>query len=433
MRKPVKTSEITERPRAKKVRGRGYGLSLLRLALPLLLLPCAALSQEAAPEAAAETPTAQAPQEFPRRVAVYVAGGVSEGEKGSLGEYLLASLVGSGACASHENSAAFLAAAGEEQSKTQEALDDARICEIGRQFGIRYICAAVAAPADGAVTVSAKMLNTETGKARLSGEASGRLTTAEELTQLSEDVVKMMLYRRAFGAQEAAAMPDSAAAAAKQGRRTVAVYMSGEEPKGAKGVHRIVGGELVRAMNESGRYTALDRTEAIHGQLSQESGGVLDDGQIKTVGRQLGVEYLCISDIDFLGKRYSLDTRLVNVATAEAERSARTTSTFRDAAEMARIGRNAAHELLGGGAPQEPRVWKKTILRGTAISLDALGVLAFAYGFNEDRNVVKHIERVDEKHIKNGPEADKAAEKRNIAYIVSGVLLASGVTIHFFF
>jgi curli biogenesis system outer membrane secretion channel CsgG len=367
----------------------------------------------------------------------------------------------------HENSAAFLAAVAE-QSKRQVVLDDVRICETGRQFGIRYICAAAITPAFGApgtFTVFARMLNTETEKARLNGEATGPLKTAEDVAAAAGTVVEKMLGKRSaasqsrpeptviaapaaptpFKAQEepGAVVPENRenaansapAAAAKQGKQTVAVYMSGEEPKGAKGARGIISGELVKAMNESGKYTAIDRTEAIIEQLDRsEPASVEDDGRIKTIGRLLGVEYLCISDIDIAGKRYSLDTRLVDVVTAEVTRSAKASSTLRDAAEMARVGRNIAHELLGANkAREDTRTWKKTMLRGAAISLDALGALAFAYGYNENRNVVKHTERINENHIKNGPEADKAASKRNVAYMASGALLASGIAIHVFF
>lgn len=337
MRKSAKLSGITaitaERPRVHGVRTHKYGLSLLRLIFPLLLLPAAALSQEAAapavnpaaspavaPESGTGAPPAaqNRPEEFPRRVAVYVTGGVDDGEKGALGASLLASLVSTGACVGHENSAAFLAAVGEEQSKQKDALDDGLICEIGRRFDIKYVCAVTVTPASGAAAVSAKMLNTETGKARLTGDATGRINTPEELAQVSDAVVGKMLYNRVPAPPQA---PPPAVV---------------------------------------------------------------------------------------------IDTPL-------------------DAAETVSVERNIAQESLGADKAPEPRTWRKAVLRGTAISLDALGVLAFAYGYIENSNVVTYVKHVDDGHIKNGPEADKAAKRRNVAYIVSGVLLASGITIHIFF
>jgi hypothetical protein len=67
-----------------------------------------------------------------------------------------------------------------------------------------------------------------------------------------------------------------------------------------------------------------------------------------------------------------------------------------------------------------------------------LGALAFAYGYAENNNVVKHkaTARVDEngrEHIANGPEAQRAATRRNAAYITGAAIVASGVSIHIVF
>ncbi len=127
------------------------------------------------------------------------------------------------------------------------------------------------------------------------------------------------------------------------GKQIVAVYMAGQEPHGAKGVHNIIGGELARVMSESEKYTAVDRTEAILQQLDKEHvyqrSGAVDDNQIKAIGHQLGVEYLCISNINAVGRKYYLDTRLVDVVTAEIQRSVTATSTLKDGA------RNKEHRL----------------------------------------------------------------------------------------
>jgi hypothetical protein len=161
------------------------------IAMALLLLPCAALSQE----------TGNSPEPFPRPIAVYVSGDVPNNEKNALGTYLLASLVNSGTCVSHENSAAFLAAVDEEQSKRKEPLDDSRICDIGKQFGIKYVCVAAIAPTFGFFTISARIINTEAGRSKFNGEAVSPLKTIEDLTQAANKVVENMFGRSFFGVQ----------------------------------------------------------------------------------------------------------------------------------------------------------------------------------------------------------------------------------------
>jgi len=236
--------------------------------------------------------------------------------------------------------------------------------------------------------------------------------------------------------------------ASESGKQTVAVYMANEEPQGAKGVHNIMGGELARVLSESDKYTAVDRTEAILAQLDKEQAyqrsGAVDDDQIKAIGHQLGVEFLCISNINPIGKRYYLDTRFVNVVTAELVRSVTATSTLKDAEEMTRVGRNIALELLEADKTRQQRAMKKKIFRYTAIGLDVLGAGALAYGYWENGNVEKNV-KVDRPpenknpdeaslgHITDGPEADRAATRRNVAYVAGGVLLAGGITIHILF
>jgi len=225
--------------------------------------------------------------------------------------------------------------------------------------------------------------------------------------------------------------------APEPGKQIVAVYMAGEEPQGAKGVHTIIGGELAKVMSESDKYIAVDRTEAILEQLDREHiyqrSGAVDDDQIKAIGHQLGVQYLCISNINPVGKRYYLDTRLVDIVTAEIMRSVTATSALKDADEMTRVGRNIALELLEAEKTRRQRALRKTIFRSTAIGLDVLGLLSLTYGYIENRNVVKNVELIDGAHIKNGQEAQRAATRRNVAYIVGGVLVASGVTVHIVF
>jgi hypothetical protein len=234
---------------------------------------------------------------------------------------------------------------------------------------------------------------------------------------------------------------------AEEGKQAVAVYMAGQEPPTANGVHTIMGGELARVLSESDKYTAVDRTEAILEQLDREHvyqhSGAVDDTQIKAIGHQLGVGYLCISNINAVGKKYYLDTRLVDVVTAEISRSVTATSRLKDANEMSRIGREIALELLENEKTLRQRKLRKKIFRYTATGLDILGAGALAYGyFVENNNVIKHKKEVpvppdhgpsSTGQISDGPEAERAATRRNAAYIVGGALLATGVTIHIVF
>ncbi|MCL2218636.1 MAG: hypothetical protein FWC23_01860 [Chitinispirillia bacterium] len=139
-----------------------------------------------------------------------------------------------------------------------------------------------------------------------------------------------------------------------QERQTVAVYMAGEEPQSARGAHKVLGGELVKTINGSGRYIAVDRTEAIQTQLVKEhtfqQGGAVDDAQIKNWGKQFSVQYLCIVEISALkGGQFYLDVRLVDVETAVTSKSATADSDLRDAGEIMRVARYLARGIVDVG------------------------------------------------------------------------------------
>jgi len=219
---------------------------------------------------------------------------------------------------------------------------------------------------------------------------------------------------------------------AVQGKPTIAIYMAGEEPQGVRGVHNILGGELARTISESDRYLAVDRTEAVRKQLASEHifqrSGAVDEEQVKSLGRQLGAQFMCISNINPVAKRsYYLDIRLVDVETAQIIRTATTTSSLKDANEMTRAARSIAYELIETEKAKEQRARKKKVSLFTGIGLELIGAGAIAYGLIENNNVKDYVEKGE------FPDADRSVEKRDAAYIAGAALIAGGLTIHIFF
>ena len=224
-----------------------------------------------------------------------------------------------------------------------------------------------------------------------------------------------------------------------QGKQSVAVYMAGEEPLGAMGVHKVLGGELARTISRSVKYSAVDRTEAILTQLSNEHAfqrsGAVSDEQIRDIGKQFGVQYLCITDISMLkGGAYYIDVRLVDVVSSEIVRTATMVSQLRDANEMIQAAQKIASELIetekvNERAMQEEAKRERFKRRAfyAALGADVLGAGLTAYGIYEDANVRKHSDK--EKFT----AANRSARNRNAAFIAGGTFILSGITIHIFF
>jgi hypothetical protein len=135
--------------------------------------------------------------------------------------------------------------------------------------------------------------------------------------------------------------------------KNVAVYMAGYEPAGATGAHKVMGGELEKALSQSGKYVAVNRTEEILDVITKEHkysrSGDVDDAGIMELGRQLGVQYLCIVEISDLRDvtAFYLTARLVDVVTAKNIKVATATSHLYSSYDMMAVAQQIARELMG--------------------------------------------------------------------------------------
>jgi len=135
----------------------------------------------------------------PPKIAVYVTGNVPDDEKKALGTRMLATLINSGRYKGIERSNSFLAEIEKEQTKQRSgAIDDNQISELGRQFGVKFVCIADITPAFGEFQVSARIIDVETAEVVFIGESFSALKSSADLVTVSNQVVKSM-----FGEQTA--------------------------------------------------------------------------------------------------------------------------------------------------------------------------------------------------------------------------------------
>ena len=128
------------------------------------------------------------------RIAVYVTGNVGDDEKKALGTRMLASLINSKRYKGIERTNSFLAEIEKEQVKQMSGdIDDNQISALGKQFGVKFVCIADITPAYGSFQVSARIINVETAEVDFIGDATSKLKTIDDLTQVSEIVVRKML------------------------------------------------------------------------------------------------------------------------------------------------------------------------------------------------------------------------------------------------
>lgn len=129
-------------------------------------------------------------------------------------------------------------------------------------------------------------------------------------------------------------------------QKKVAVYVTGEQ----SGVTKVLGDQLVAAFSKSNDYKAIERTSSFLAEISKEQGyqrtGAVDDKEISRLGKQFGVQYVCVADIsEAFGKKY-VSARLINVENAEIVSSANEYSDLNSMEELIRVSDVLKSQLL---------------------------------------------------------------------------------------
>jgi hypothetical protein len=114
----------------------------------------------------------------------------------------------------------------------------------------------------------------------------------------------------------------SASAVYSQTQQKVAVYVTGGEEDGING---FIGAYLVDAIVKSSNYLAVERTadflrELKTEQAYQRTGNVQDD-QISELGKQFGVQLVCVAQVGKVGDSQFVSARLIDVETVTVKSS----------------------------------------------------------------------------------------------------------------
>ena len=102
------------------------------------------------------------------------------------------------------------------------------------------------------------------------------------------------------------------------GQQKVAVYVTGGTDVG---INKVLGDKLVEAFVKSGNYTAVERTSSFLEELSKEqtqpNTNNIKDSELSRLGRQFGVQLVCVAEVsEVLGEKY-VSARLIDVESVE--------------------------------------------------------------------------------------------------------------------
>ena len=242
-------------------------------------------------------------QDLPR-IAVYVTGDMPDNNKRVFGPELLASLVNSGRYSGIERPNVFFAEV--ESKRTTEfggTINDSQLSELGREFGVDYVCIADVVPAFGIYRVEVRIVDAKTAQTVVAGESNSSLKTFDELTRVLRAIVVDMFGEQAALVRESESVPVAFAPESHDRASAVAVApapVAAESkwpPKAAvyiTGLNPLLGNALSKAVT-----SALMKAKIYEGieSIDQHITGTPDDGQIIQAGKKAGVHFVFVVNV----------------------------------------------------------------------------------------------------------------------------------------
>ncbi len=128
-------------------------------------------------------------------------------------------------------------------------------------------------------------------------------------------------------------------------QKKVAVYVTGQQ----SGITKVLGDQLVSSFANDGKYIAIERTTSFLSELSKEQGyqrtGAVDDNELSRLGKQFGVQLVCVAEItEVFGENY-VSARLIDVETAEILNTSNMNSALSNMDEMKSVCSKLAKDL----------------------------------------------------------------------------------------
>lgn len=139
-------------------------------------------------------------------------------------------------------------------------------------------------------------------------------------------------------------------------QKKVAIYVTGSDEV-ENSIKKIVADELVSGIVQNKDYTAVERSadflaEIQKEQVYQRSGNV-DDRQICDLGKQFGVDLVCVANITPFRDAFYINARLIDVETANVQATARETSALNTLDEFVETSESLASKLVGRKAQEK--------------------------------------------------------------------------------
>lgn len=119
--------------------------------------------------------------------------------------------------------------------------------------------------------------------------------------------------------------------------KKVAVYVTGNDIS----INKVLGDKLVEAFVKNGKYIAVERTNSFLAELKKEQkyqrDGEVSDSEISEVGKQFGVQYVCVAEIYDVYNEKHISARLIDVESVEIINASNVNSKLDNMNELLRV------------------------------------------------------------------------------------------------
>lgn len=130
----------------------------------------------------------------PQKVGVYVTGEVNAGNKKIAGQKIVSGISSNPDFVATERTVSFLSELAKDHDyKVNAPVNETRIIEIGRQFGLDYVVVAELTEAMGELVISSQMMDVQGNSQAVSAENIVKVRQASDLMRAAEDVAKQLL------------------------------------------------------------------------------------------------------------------------------------------------------------------------------------------------------------------------------------------------
>ena len=138
------------------------------------------------------------------------------------------------------------------------------------------------------------------------------------------------------------------------GQQKVAVYTTGGNDTD---INKVLADQLVAAIVKSGKYTAVERTSSFLSELTKEQSyqlsGAVDDNQLSRLGKQFGVQLVCVAEVnDVFGQKY-ISARLIDVESAEVISTANANGNLSSMDDLLKVTESITKDLMGKTAKEQ--------------------------------------------------------------------------------